>query len=106
MITVPVAGRAGVPADASGVVLNLTAAAFGAAGFLTAYPCASGRPTASNLNVVPGTDRANLVVVAPDASGDVCVFSSGATDVVVDVFGWFGDAFVGTTPTRLLDTRT
>lgn len=106
VITVPVAGRAGVPADASGVVLNLTAAAPGAAGFLTAYPCASGRPTASNLNVVPGTDRANLVVVAPDASGDVCVFSSGATDVVVDVFGWFGDAFVGTTPTRLLDTRT
>ncbi|MFN8023244.1 MAG: hypothetical protein U0Q03_17090 [Acidimicrobiales bacterium] len=105
VVTVPVAGRAGVPADATGVVLNLTAAAPGAAGFLTAYPCAAGRPTASNLNVVPGADRANLVIVAPDANGDVCVYSSGPTDVVVDVFGWFGDAFVGTTPTRLLDTR-
>ena len=42
---------------------------------------------------------------APDGDGEVCVFTSGTTHVVVDVFGWFGDGFVGTTPTRVLDTR-
>ena len=97
--------RAGVPADATGVALNLTAASPAAAGFVTVWPCDRPRPTASNLNVTAGTDRANLVLVAPDGDGEVCVFTSGTTHVVVDVFGWFGDGFVGTTPTRVLDTR-
>ena len=105
VVTVPVSGRSGVPADAAGVVLNLTAADPGGAGFLTAYPCDAPRPTASNLNVKPGGNRANLVIVAPGGDGAVCVFSSAATNVIVDVFGWVGDAFVGITPARLLDTR-
>jgi hypothetical protein len=104
-VKVHVVGRSGVPTGARGVVLNLTAADPGASGFLTAYPCDGRRPTASNLNVRPGANRANLVIVAPDAEGDVCVFSSAPTDVIVDVFGWLGDAFVGLTPSRLLDTR-
>jgi len=69
------------------------------------YPCGTARPTASNLNVRPGGNRANLVIVAPGIDGTVCVFSSAPTDVVVDVFGWMRGAFVGLTPTRLLDTR-
>ncbi len=104
-VAVQVTGGPGLPADAAGVVLNLTAAAPAANGFLTAYPCDRGRPTASNLNVRPGGDRANLVIVAPDGDGRVCVFSSAATDVVVDLFGRLGDGFVGTVPVRLLDTR-
>jgi hypothetical protein len=104
-VAVRVTGAPSLPADASGVVLNLTAAGPATSGFLTAYPCDRGRPTASNLNVRPGVDRANLVIVAPDSDGEVCVFSSAATDVVVDLFGRLGDGFVGTTPVRLLDTR-
>jgi hypothetical protein len=103
--TVHVTGADGVPTDATGVVLNLTSADPGANGFLTAYPCDAGRPTASNLNIRPGTNRANLVIVAPDGDGDVCVFSSASTDVIVDLFGWLGGSFVGITPTRLVDTR-
>jgi hypothetical protein len=60
---------------------------------------------ASSLNLTAGENRGNLVIVAPDAVGDVCVSSHAATDVVVDLFGWMGGAFVGTTPTRLADTR-
>jgi hypothetical protein len=34
------------------------------------------------------------------------VYSQAATDVIVDLAGWFpGDAFTGATPTRLVDTR-
>lgn len=105
VVAVAVTGRAGVPAGATGVVLNLTAASPAAAGFVTVWPCDEPRPTASNLNVAAGVDRANLVLVAPDGDGEVCVFTSSTTHVVVDVFGWLGDGFVGITPTRVLDTR-
>jgi hypothetical protein len=105
VVVVPVGGPSGAPDDATGVMLNLTAADPRAAGFLTAYPCASGPPLASNLNVVAGTNRANFVLVAPDAAGTVCVSTSAVTDVVVDLMGWVGAAFTGTVPTRLLDTR-
>jgi hypothetical protein len=105
VVTVPIAGTAGVPADATGVLVNLTAAQPAGAGYLTAYPCNAGPPTASNLNVRAGVNRANFVIVAPDSDGDICVFTSTRTDVIVDLQGWVGRAFVGTVPTRLLDTR-
>ena len=103
-LTLTIAGS-GIPASVNGALLNLTAVAPDADGFLTAYPCASGRPTASNLNVRTGIDRANFVLVAPDAAGHVCVYSSTATDVVVDLQGWVGSPFTGTSPLRVLDTR-
>jgi len=105
IVRVHVAGEHGVPADASGVILNLTGVDPGGAGYLTAYPCAGGAPPTSSLNLTAGEDRGNLVIVAPDAAGDVCVSSYGPTDVVVDLVGWTGDVFVGSTPTRALDTR-
>lgn len=105
VVRLPIAGTAGVPADANGVMLNLTAAGPHGAGFLTVYPCSAGRPTASNLNVRAGVNRANFVIVAPDEAGEVCVYSSVPTDVIVDLLGWVGDSFVGTVPARVLDTR-
>jgi hypothetical protein len=105
VVTIPIAGTAGVPTDATGVMINLTAASPEGAGFLTAYPCDAGPPTASNLNVRAGVNRANFVIVAPDSHGEICVFTSTPTDVIVDLLGWVGDAFVGTVPTRVLDTR-
>jgi len=104
-VALRVAGASGIPSDAAGVVLNLTAANPGASGFLTVHACDVPRPTASNLNVRPGVNRANLVIVAPDGDGEVCIYTSAATEVIVDVFGWMGNTFVGLTPTRLLDTR-
>jgi hypothetical protein len=105
VVVVPIAGTAGVPGDATGVMVNLTAAGPSGSGFLTAYPCNAGPPTASNLNVRAGVNRANFVLVAPDGDGEICVFTSTPTDVIVDLLGWVGDAFVGTVPTRVLDTR-
>jgi hypothetical protein len=104
-VVVPIAGTAGVPDDATGIMVNLTAAGPQGSGFLTAYPCNAGPPTASNLNVRAGVNRANFVLVAPDADGEICVFTSTPTDVVVDLLGWVGDSFAGMVPTRLLDTR-
>lgn len=96
---------AGVPANAGGVLANITATEAVADGFLTVFPCAAGPPVASNLNVGAGRDVANFVLVEPDPAGHICVFSSTATHVIVDIVGSMGATFSGQTPQRLLDTR-
>jgi hypothetical protein len=96
---------AGIAPGAGGVLANLTATQSAADGFLTVFPCAAGLPVASNLNVTATRDVANFVLVQPDPAGHVCVFSSTATHVVVDIVGAMGDTFSGQTPQRLLDTR-
>lgn len=83
-----VAGRAGIPADATAVVLNVTSTGAAAPGFVTAHPQGSPLPGASNVNFVGGQTVANLVVAGLGPSGDVCLFTRGATHVVVDVAGW------------------
>jgi hypothetical protein len=95
----------GVTAGTTGVLLNLTVTDASAPGFLTAYPCADGLPTTSNLNYVAGEVVANFAVVQPDASGDVCVYALTATHLVVDLMGTASAGFTGGAPQRLLDTR-
>ena len=98
-----------VPPGASAVAVNLTAVAASADGFLTVFPCGSTVPMASNLNVPAEGTVAVSVLAGRGVDGTVCVYSSVATDVIVDVTGWFGSAGAATlraeVPTRLLDTR-
>lgn len=110
---VEVAGLGGVPAGATSVVMNITAVAPTAAGYLTVYPAGVARPTASNLNFVPNVTVPNLVSVRLGTGGDVNVFNfAGQTHVLVDVVGWYvaGDPGAGARFTPLnsglvLDTR-
>ncbi|MCU1504347.1 MAG: hypothetical protein JWM12_3701 [Ilumatobacteraceae bacterium] len=105
---VHVAGAGGVAADAAAVVLNVTAVDARQPGFLTAYPCGSARPNASNLNYLVGDNVPGLAVVRPEpATGDVCLFAYGTTHLVVDLQGWFPAAagFTSSAPQRILDTR-
>jgi Sortase domain len=104
LFKVAVPGAAG--ADA--VVLNLTAVNPAGPGFLTAYSCDTTRPTTSNLNYAnPTTVQANLVIVHPDPDGNICIYSSQTTDLVIDTIGTFpaNSNYNPTTPTRLTDTR-
>ena len=66
-----VAGRAGVPADATAVVLNVTSTGSGSAGFITSHPGGSTRPASSNLNYSGGRTVANMVVSALGPDGEV-----------------------------------
>ena len=86
---VVVAGRAGVPAGAASVVLNVTAVDAAAAGFVTVWPCGVDRPLASNVNFEAGETRPNSVIAKVGADGKVCVFASQTIDAVVDVAGYF-----------------
>jgi hypothetical protein len=101
------AGTANVPSDASAVVLNLTSTASEAEGWITAYPCGTTAPLASNVNLVPGRDRANLATAKVGTGGNVCLFVSQATDVIADIQGYApaDSTFVATVPERVLDTR-
>ena len=102
-----ITGRAGVPNNASAVVLNLTALDATAAGYVTAYPCGSTLPDVSNLNYTPGTAIANAATVPIGTGGKVCLYTYSAINLIADINGWYpaNSDFTPTTPTRLLDTR-
>jgi hypothetical protein len=87
-LQLPVAGRAGVPATATAVVLNVTSTGASAPGFVTVHPQGTPLPGSSNVNVVGGRTVANLVIAGVGPSGDVCLFTRGTTHLVVDVAGW------------------
>ena len=107
VLELPVAGRGGVPANATSVALNVTAVGPDGGGFLTVFPCGVGQPNASNVNYKPGQDIANAVVTGIGAGGKVCVATSAATDLIVDVNGAFPiDTTISTaTPARVHDSR-
>lgn len=99
-----------VPSSAAAVTMNVTATHTLADGFVTAYPCGTTRPTASNLNPTAGTTRPNLVTVKVGANGKVCLYTSSTTDLIVDLAGFWGPTgaspFVALAqPQRPFDTR-
>ena len=103
-------GRSGIPSDAIAVLLSVTATDSDGSGFITVYPCGSSRPWASNLNVVFGLTVSNAASVFVDVNGRVCMYTSVATHVVIDVDGaWSSASGTGAlhafTPARLLDSR-
>ncbi len=106
---VTVLDRAGVPASGVGAVaLNVTATDSTTASFVTVWPTGVDRPTASNLNFVPGQTVPNMVIAKVGVGGQVSIYNNtGSVDVVVDVLGWFpsGSTFTPLVPARVLDTR-
>lgn len=107
-------GKYGVPGSGVGaVVLNVTVTDPTASGFVTAFPDGRPRPTASNLNFVPGQTVPNLVVVPVSADGYVDLYNSaGNTHLIADVSGYWlsgkpfsSGALAPINPGRILDTR-
>jgi streptogramin lyase len=112
-LVVNLAGSFKIPADATAVVLNVTAVNPGAAGYLTAYPTGSAPPFTSNVNYVAGQVVPNLVEVGLGTGGDVTFFSSAKSDLVVDAEGYVTPTTLSgaglyvplSSPARLCDTR-
>lgn len=108
-VNVTVGGVAGIPANVTAVIMNLTVTNPTANSYLTAYAGQSSLPAVSNLNFTPGETIPNLAIV-PVNNGVVSIFNhAGTVDVLADAFGYFtaGGApqFTPTAPTRVLDTR-
>ena len=82
-------------------------------GYLTVWPAGQQRPTVSTLNNLTGTIVANAAIVpATGSNGEVAVYPSNSTDLVIDISGYFapatpqsGYALYPLTPCRALDTR-
>jgi len=94
----------------TGVILNVTATAAIAAGFVTVWAAGRPRPVASCLNFVPGEDVPNLVAAELGADGAISLYNSaGATHLVADLVAYVGSSpggtFIPVEPFRLLDTR-
>jgi hypothetical protein len=107
IITVPFAGRGSVPADASAIVMNVTADAPTLGGFITVFPANTALPTTSNINIVPNKTVPNLVMM-PLNGGAASFFNAfGQTHLIADVLGYARNDgnFVGFNPQRFLDTR-
>ena len=66
-------------------------------------------PLASSLNFTTGRTIANSVVAKIGSTGEVCIYTSAPTHVVVDVNGAFSPTGVGRSwrpaASRILDTR-
>ncbi len=101
-----VRGRGGVLDTARAVAVNITAVGATAGSYVTVYP-GGVRPTASNLNPVPGSITHNMAQVPIAADGTIEIYNhAGSTDLLVDVLGFYdGTCFTAVTPARLLDTR-
>lgn len=104
--TVRLAGRNGVPANASAVIVNVTAINPSSVGFVTMHPCLAELPTASSLNYTPGTNRGNEIVAELNAFGELCVFTSADTDLALDVVGYLPPgSYESVSPARILESR-
>ena len=76
-------------------------------GYIKAYNCAK-RPKVWNLSFSQNVPASTMAVVPVKSStGEVCIYSSAETDVLLDVMGWFAPTDFGIMkPQRLIDTRT
>ena len=108
-----VTGAYGVPADATGVVVNVTVTGPSAPSYLTVYPAGTVRPNASNLDFARNQTIANLVTVKLGPSGGISFYNDvGDVQVIADLQGYFtaagdtsGSRFFPLVNHRILDTR-
>jgi DNA-binding beta-propeller fold protein YncE len=104
-------GSCGIPAGAQAYALNFTAVPHGSLGYLTTWPAGQKQPGVSTLNASTGVTTANAALVPAGTGGDIDVFVSNDSDVVIDINGYFGPAsssglsLYPTAPCRVLDTR-
>jgi hypothetical protein len=89
-----IAGTNGIPADALGIVGNITAVAYTSGGFLTMFPQGASRPVVSSVNFA-GTFFAwgNHFTVGFGTGGAISIFiglntAPDTCHVIVDVFGY------------------
>jgi uncharacterized repeat protein (TIGR03803 family) len=81
-------------------------------GYLTVWPKGQNQPVVSTLNDLTGTVVANAALLPAGSKGDIEVFASNDTDLVVDVNGYFAASngqnplsLYPVPPCRALDTR-
>ena len=100
-----------IPSKAQAYSLNFTAVPHGPLGYLTVWPTGRDQPVVATLNAPTGTVTANAAIATAGQGGNISVFATNDTDLVIDINGYFaplgpgGMALYPVTPCRVLDTR-
>jgi hypothetical protein len=103
-----------IPPTAKAVAGNATVVNFISSGFnyITLFPCDGTPPIVSNLNFRDNQIIPNFFIAGLCADGGFRIYSSAATDLIIDVTGYFAPPGQGglyfhplPAPVRLLDTR-
>ena len=80
----------GLPSTAQGYSLNMTVVPTGSLFYLTTWPTGQSLPVVSTLNDLQGQIVANAAIVPAGASGGISVYVSDATNLIIDINGYFG----------------
>ena len=100
-----------IPPTAQAYSLNFTAVPSGPLPWLSAWPAGEAYPNVSTLNSPKGTTLANAAIVPKGSNGAITVLPGAATDLIVDINGYFAPPISGAlhfypvTPCRVADTR-
>jgi hypothetical protein len=112
----PGSGGCSISTPTSGIIayaMNVTVVPHGELGYITVWPAGELQPVVSTLNSPDGRVKANAAIVTGGTNGQISVFASNTTDVVLDVSGYFlaevpvppTYTFFPITPCRVVDTR-
>jgi hypothetical protein len=85
--TIQLAGQRGIPANATVVSVNVAVVAPGSVGSLTMWGCGT-QPAIQSVNYA-GRTVANGIQVQLSADGALCVQTTTATHLIIDVTGWW-----------------
>ena len=105
------AGTCGVFASAAAYSMNVSVVPQGPLGYLTVWPAGQPQPLVSTLNSLDGRIKANAAIMPAGAGGEISVYATNTTNVIVDVNGYFAPvsgstlAFYPLPPCRVADTR-
>jgi YVTN family beta-propeller protein len=100
-----------IPSSAVAYSLNFSVVPHGPLGYMTVWPTGQSQPVVSTLNDIPGLIIANAAIVAAGTNGEVAVYPSNDTDLIIDINGYFAPAgpgglsLYGVPPCRVIDTR-
>jgi hypothetical protein len=100
-----------VPAAAQAYSLNFTLVPTEPVSYLTVYPTGESLPIVSTMNDPTGTIEANAAITPAGSGGDISVYVTQTTNLVVDINGYFAPVGAGALflyalpPCRVLDTR-
>lgn len=103
---VQIAGRAGIPADATAVFANVTVTRSDGPGFLSFSDNFTSPDTSIVNDAGRGRTAANLALLKLNPAGQVDIYASAGADVIIDVDAYLtSTADIEPAQTRLLDSR-
>lgn len=101
-----------IPTSAQAFSLNITVVPNATLGFLSAWPTGQSQPVVSTLNSLDGDIIANAAIVPAGTNGGVTLYSTDATNVIIDINGYFAPpgspgavSLYTLPPCRVADTR-